>query len=152
MNISPNAETGQFSDYLKKCMEFSGSEEYRRQLSYWESEYEGFEPPAVENKKVSFPLEREHYFTVSRDMLYEFARKNNSTVFNAVMLAVSLLYAEIFDTPDTAAGFVSSDRRDPHFMKSAGNYARMLGIRLRLNCDMTFREALRKIMSALPAE
>lgn len=146
-NSLSESRAGQFSDYLWKCEELTVSDKYEVQLKYWKKELEGLELSAAKDKFISKALEHEHYFTIGRDMAYEFARGNNSTVFNVILLAVNLLYAELFDTADTIAGFVSSDRRDPEFMAAAGNYTRMLGARLKLERNMTFREALRKLMT-----
>lgn len=140
-------KTGQFSQYLKKWEEFAVSGKYIGQLKYWEKELNGFTLPACENKFTSKSLNYEHYFVVNRDMIYKFARMNNSTMFNVILLAVNVLYAELFDTCDTVSGFVSSDRRDPEFMASAGNYTRMIGARLTFDSNMSFREALHQLVT-----
>ena len=138
--------TKQFGYYLEQCEKMLDTEEYRRQEEYWKASLDGLETPVSTSKCDFSPLSAEHQFVISRDMLYEFARNNRTTIFNVVMTALSVLYADIYGSSDTAVGFVSSDRREARFSTSTGNYTRMLTARLTWDKNESFRSALRKMV------
>lgn len=145
-DIHSSDNTKQFGYYLEKCGEILVTEEYKKQADYWRNAMNGLEITVSISKSLVSPLSVDHQFVISRDMLYELARNNRTTIFNVVMTALSVLYADMYGSIDTAVGFISSDRRDGMFSSSTGNYTRMLTARLTWDKNDSYRSALRKMV------
>ncbi|MFI8192534.1 non-ribosomal peptide synthase/polyketide synthase [Streptomyces sp. NPDC085946] len=127
-----------------------------KQLAYWRDALEGLAPlelptdrprPAVRTRDGA--LVTFHLPAALTDRLRETGRDADATLYMTLLAACTVLLARWADQEDVAVGTVAAGREQPELHDVVGMFVNTLVLRSRVRPDMTFRQLLGDVRTAV---